>query len=210
MAQSQPPADARDARARAKADKAYLKAQRPWYKKKRFIIPLLLILLIIIIVATTTGGNNTDDTTTPGDSSTDTQEPEDTESFPGQQDGDVVGQAGATLVLGDMTLTSTPLVAGDATLGQTVCTTVSLNNGGDETVSYNTLEWQLQSPGGAIANSTFTGSNTLLNSGELVPGGAVTGDVCFENESGETGQFIVLYDPAMSLTPGRAAWINTL
>jgi len=34
-------------RADAKAEKAYAKASRPWYKKKRFIIPLALIALAI-------------------------------------------------------------------------------------------------------------------------------------------------------------------
>lgn len=41
-----------DARARAKADKAYAKATRPWFKKKRFIIPILLILIIVIVQLT--------------------------------------------------------------------------------------------------------------------------------------------------------------
>lgn len=43
-----PDESAKDARARARADKAYAKASRPWYKKKRFIIPLLLVVLIVI------------------------------------------------------------------------------------------------------------------------------------------------------------------
>ena len=47
-------------RADAKAEKAYKKASRPWYKKKRFIIPLALVALIVIGAAigggTTTGG----------------------------------------------------------------------------------------------------------------------------------------------------------
>lgn len=34
--------------AQAKADKAYAKAMRPWYKKKRFLFPLVLIVLIVI------------------------------------------------------------------------------------------------------------------------------------------------------------------
>ncbi|CAM3449446.1 DUF4352 domain-containing protein [Nocardioides dubius] len=35
-----------DPRAAAKAAKAYAKAQRPWFKKKRFMIPLALVVLI--------------------------------------------------------------------------------------------------------------------------------------------------------------------
>src|SRR5690625_7668911 len=60
------PMSAKDARRQANADaaaaKARAKAQRPIWKKKRFIFPLLAVLLIIIIVATT---GNDDDTASP-------------------------------------------------------------------------------------------------------------------------------------------------
>lgn len=46
-----------DPRAQAAADKAYAKAQRPWYKKKRYIIPLALVVLIVITSATSSGGD---------------------------------------------------------------------------------------------------------------------------------------------------------
>lgn len=51
---TQPP-DAHGAKAQAKADKAYRKAMRPWFKKKRFIIPLILI--VVILLASLAGGN---------------------------------------------------------------------------------------------------------------------------------------------------------
>jgi hypothetical protein len=46
-------------RADAKAEKAYAKAIRPWYKKKRFIIPLGLVGLMVVIAGTSGGGDNT-------------------------------------------------------------------------------------------------------------------------------------------------------
>lgn len=51
-----------DAKARAKAEKAYTKATRPWYKKKRFW--LLGIVAIILVFTLTSGGddNGADDT----------------------------------------------------------------------------------------------------------------------------------------------------
>lgn len=55
----------KDAKARAKADKAYRKAQRPWFKKKRFILPLILLaIIVIIIVANLGGGDDSVDTPT--------------------------------------------------------------------------------------------------------------------------------------------------
>lgn len=58
-----------DPKAQAKAEKAYRKATRPWYKKKRFIL-LGLIVLLIILVAATSGGGKKDDTSTTGSGTT--------------------------------------------------------------------------------------------------------------------------------------------
>lgn len=40
------------------AAKAYAKATRPWYKKKRFIIPIALVAIIAIATATSGGGSD--------------------------------------------------------------------------------------------------------------------------------------------------------
>ena len=47
-----------DSKAELKAAKAYHKAQRPLYKKKRVIFPTLLLLLIVIIVVANSGGGS--------------------------------------------------------------------------------------------------------------------------------------------------------
>lgn len=208
----QPPIDPRDARAQAKAAKAYAKARRPWYKKKRFIIPIILIVLIIIIsIATANGGNDdtSNDTSGSGEpgSTGQTSEPP---AFPGAQESDVVGQAGAALVLEDITVTSTPLVAGDSTFGSTLCTTATVQNNSEDTIDFNALDWKLQAPSGTIQNTSLTGSSDTLTAGQVAPGGTATGDVCFENEPAETGQFIVLYEPVFSFFSDRGAWINNL
>ncbi len=56
------PQEPRDARARAKADKAYAKASRPWYKKKRVIIPAVLVGLVG--VGAVSGGGSDPETLT--------------------------------------------------------------------------------------------------------------------------------------------------
>jgi hypothetical protein len=45
------------AAALAAANRAYHKAQRPWFKKKRFSLPLA-VLLVFLIIMISTGGNN--------------------------------------------------------------------------------------------------------------------------------------------------------
>lgn len=202
----------RDAKAQAKADKAYRKAQRPWYKKKRFILPLILLLIIIFAVALGGGGDDGGTTTsTPAE-----QAPAEDEApaedaapaFPGAQESDVVGQAGEELALGDVTITSAPLAEGDDTLGPTLCTAVTVTNDSDETIDFNALDWKLQAPTGTILNATVTGSENILSAGQIAPGGSTSGDVCFDAQDPQPGQYVVIYEPVFSFFSDRAAWIN--
>ena len=52
----QPPQAPRNPKAEAKAAKAYAKAMRPWYKKKRVIIPAGLVALVVVASAGSSGG----------------------------------------------------------------------------------------------------------------------------------------------------------
>jgi hypothetical protein len=56
--QPEPPEDYKQAKASAKAAKAYAKAQRPWYKRKRYILSLGAILLVVIVAASSSGSSN--------------------------------------------------------------------------------------------------------------------------------------------------------
>lgn len=63
MSQPTPPpppqfADPKSAKAQAKAEKAYRKASRPFYKKKRFILLAVIALIVVIVVATSGGDEN--------------------------------------------------------------------------------------------------------------------------------------------------------
>lgn len=51
-------------KAQAKAEKAYRKASRPFYKKKRWILGGLLVLLILVVVVPNSGGNKNSSTST--------------------------------------------------------------------------------------------------------------------------------------------------
>jgi hypothetical protein len=53
-----PPAQPRNPKAELKAAKAYAKANRPWYKKKRWIGAI--IILVIIVIASLSGGGGDD------------------------------------------------------------------------------------------------------------------------------------------------------
>lgn len=55
-----------DPKADAKAAQAYAKAQRPWFKKKRFIIPIAIVVIVVLMQLA--GGEDS----SPSDNSTDT------------------------------------------------------------------------------------------------------------------------------------------
>lgn len=207
-------ANPRDAKAQAKADKAYKKATRPWFKKKRFIL-LGLIVLIFVIVAATGGGG--DDSTATKDAGTveeaapaaEEAAPAAAPAFPGAADSDVVGAPGDTLDLGNAQVTATQVFAGDATFGATVCSTVTLVNSSDKAIDFNAFDWKLQSPAGTIVDVGFMGSESLLLSGGIAPGGTATGDACFDGEA-TAGQYVLFYEPIFAFFSDRAAWVNTI
>ncbi|WP_181032558.1 MULTISPECIES: DUF4352 domain-containing protein [unclassified Arthrobacter] len=168
--------------------------------------PLSPVTAPVTVTATPAPADTSTATPTPTSGQGQTSE---APAFPGAENADVVGLAGEALVLGDVTVTSTPLTDGDSTLRPTLCTTATLQNNSDETIDFNIFDWKLQSPSGTIRNSTVVGSDNSLSSGEVAPGGTATGDVCF-NDPAETGQFVVLYEPVFSFFSDRGAWINDL
>ncbi len=202
----------REARAHARADKAYRKAQRPWYKKKRFILAALVLVVAGIVVVNTSGGDSGPTVTSPGGAGSAAQEANAQPAFPGATKNDVVARAGDTVDADGLKTTTTPLAPGDSTLGNTLCTTVTHDNQSDEPSTFSGgLDWKLQSPNGAILSSTFTGSDNLLQSGQLAPGGTMTADVCFDAPQGSpSGQHVVLLDPSFRFSSDRIAWLNTL
>lgn len=92
-------------------------------------MPLAIILLIVIIsVANGAGGGGT--SVAPGGLAG-AQDPGAPPAFPGATADDVVAQAGAAVDADGLTVTTTALTPGQDTLGETLCTTASYNNGTD-------------------------------------------------------------------------------
>ena len=131
-------------------------------------------------------------------------------SFPGKQSSDVVGNAGDTIDDDGIKVSTTPVAAGDATLGPTACSTITITNGSKNTLDVNALDFTLQDPAGAISNSSFLGSSNHLSASKLIAGGSVSGDVCFDADVSAGGQYVLLYKPTLSLFGHRRAWINNL
>ncbi|GAA4284227.1 hypothetical protein GCM10022261_17580 [Brevibacterium daeguense] len=131
------------------------------------------------------------------------------EQFPGQQESDIVGQAGDTLEARGVVVTAGALEEESDDFGTYLCSNVKYENNGDERLSYNTMDWSLQEPGGNIQMTTIMGGDEELSAGELAPGGSTEGLVCFETTDA-TGTHVLLFEGFLSLDTSRAVWINEL
>jgi len=128
--------------------------------------------------------------------------------FPGQTEDDVTVQAGSAVSVNGIDVTATPLAPQSDALGSYLCSTVTYLNNSDSPASFNSFDWALQDPAGASRTVATFGDNSL-QSGDLAPGGTVTGDVCFDGSTTNPGQYVVLYDASI-FGNARGAWINTL
>ena len=125
-------------------------------------------------------------------------------SYPDQQNGhDVCANAAGTVDLKGLTVTASPLKRDS---GGNLCSTVKYVNNSDGTVSFNMLDWRVQSPKGEVQNNVFAGSGDL-GSGELIKGGTKSGTMCFDPVAG-SGTFVTIYQVPVSQT--RGVWLSSV
>jgi hypothetical protein len=85
----------------------------------------------------------------------------------------------------------------------TICAAVNIGNLHSSTISYNENYWSLQTPAGTAANADVAATGSL-GSGQMMPGGSASGNVCFD-DPGQTGTYVGIYkDP---LNPTRGIWL---
>ena len=145
----------RDAKADAKASKAYAKAQRPWYKKKRWIISLGLILIIALASAGSGGGSSNSGDSSGGGSSNSGGSSGGSSSKKDDGKSGAVGQAlknaGTTY---KVTQARTTKVIGDPTLGGAkadgtfVVVSLQLTNNKSETKTFSDANAKIKTSAG--------------------------------------------------------------
>lgn len=203
------PQTPQDAKARAKAEKAYRKAQRPFWKKKRFILPALFLLLIVAIAATA-GGGETSTTAGAGGSAAGGAASGGTacaEDYADKQPKDVCADANGTVTLQGLTVTATPLESTDNGIsGKSLCSDVTIRNGSDESKDYNVFDFKIQTPSGDVSSTSSAGIGSTLASGTLVAGGTKSGKVC-RDDATEKGQYVLIYKPN-AFMDDRAVWLS--
>ena len=186
---TQPPATPQEAKARAKAEKAYRKASRPFYKKKRVLIPLALVVLIGIVVSTSGGGGDDDPDTVAAATSCEGK------TYPDQQASDICADGSNAVVFEDVTVTAQPFETQDDSFGgKALCSAVSILNTSDESQDYNVFDFKVQTPSGDVASTGVANFAGTLNSGAIIKGATKEGLVCTD-DTGETGMYVFIYKP---------------
>ena len=183
-----------------------LKKKKPLYKRVWFLA-LVIILAIIVIKALSGGGGS--DASGSAASNPDAASTGGAAAAPAADKAKTDVAAGETVTMDDVQVTSTPLmpVKPQYSSSSYLCTTVTYVNGGKDSASFNTFDWKLQDPQGASRDATFGGSDKTLNSGDLAPGGTASGDVCFDDATGASGTYKVIYS-ASFWNDTKATWSN--
>ncbi len=163
--------------------------KKPLYKKWWFWV---LIVVVIIIIAMAGSSNNT--TTETGGSTTESvsTEEEKTEYNKGEE---------AILGNGSITVTEVKKSQGNEwdkpkSGKEYVIVSVTIENKGNNNLSYNPYYFKMQNSQGQQEDITFTtiDQDTSLQSGELVAGGKVSGTITFEEPTGDTGLILIYND----------------
>jgi hypothetical protein len=144
------PANKRDAKAELKAAKAYAKAQRPWYKKKRWLLSLGFVLLIVAAAAGSSG-------TTTGDSASTSGEPQaavggdEGASATSGGVGEKLTNAGTTYEVTNVETATTigdPELIGARADGKFVIVSLELTNNKDETKTFSEASAHIETADG--------------------------------------------------------------
>jgi Domain of unknown function (DUF4352) len=194
-----------DPRAQARAEKAYRKAARPFYKKKRFIIPAVLVVLLIVIISSAGKPSGTPSSAPVAGATSSTAC---ADSYPDKQDTDVCADGSGTVTLNDLAVTASQFTVGKGLTGKSLCTNVTIKNIGSESADYNVFDFKMQTPSGDVATTGTLGIDGTLNSGTLVAGGTKTGKVCSDNAT-EKGQYVFIYKPN-AFIGDRGIWLFSI
>jgi hypothetical protein len=197
-----PPPSPAGARAQAKAEKAYNKALRPWYKKKRFLIPLAAIVAMGAAAVAAGPGEEPDlpVAAEPGEEPGQpvAAEPGEAPLYPDRPDRqpeDQEARLGEPVSVGGLTATVTRAeVTHDELFGEQLTVFVELENTTARVRRFDDFnDWRIQDMDGRVLDPAFVNfRDDDLGSGDLVAGGRASGTVAFEVPA---GAYFVIYKP---------------
>ena len=160
---------------------------------------------------TTTASSTKTTTTTTAPKTTPKPPPRPT--YPGAKDNDAVADERGQVEVRGLTVTVGPLrrIEPIDFDGPRLCSDLRLENYGSETEYYDSSDFSIQYPSGN-EKGTLLVFDDDVHTGNLVPGGQTTGQVCFVDRA-EVGQHLVLWnrtDLSSFSTPRRGVWLFNL
>lgn len=162
------------------------------------------IILIVVLATAFSGGDDSSSNSQNGSSD---NTPAGNETAQAEEGTDLaLGQIYTTRDGMDIVVNSFSVVSG--VFGQNACADVTYTNNGDDQTSFTGYwDWKVQNPAGVITDPTASGDNSL-SSGDLAPGGTVSGSVCFDTI--EPGEYRIVFDPTLSFSSDTATWVANI
>ena len=175
------------------------KNKKPIYKRVWFW--LLMIVILGIILGAVSGGSSDSDSKNgkkTGENTTVVTEAPKTVF----KKGDVVELDGASIVVNKVTKVNGDDWNRPKNGHEYVIVEVTIKNESTSSISYNPYDFKMQNSQGVITDQTFYTSDrdTGLDSGELAPGGSITGTIPFEEP---------INDPQLTLIYEGNFWSNS-
>lgn len=171
----------------------------PAPKKKRkwpWIVGGVVLLLVLLSAIGGRGSSTSPAPAAAGESAA---------AQPAQSDGQPVA-AGETVTSDHLQITAEPVrKAKPKYTDSQLCSRVTYRNIGGDEEFFNVIDWKIQSPDGVQQLATYA-LHKGLSSGQLAPGGTVSGDVCRQGAA-VGGEYLVILDRTF-LDPIR--WKSTL
>lgn len=148
---------------------------------KKNIKLITLLITIILLIATLTGCTSTETSTGAQDTKKEIYEY-----------GEEATLDGAKIKVVKVEKSSGTKYEKPDTGKEFVIVTVQISNTSDKNISYNVFDYKIQNSQGQITSQTiYTGAKNTLSSGELAPGGSVTGTIPFETTKGDSNLTLI-------------------
>jgi hypothetical protein len=195
------PESRKEAKARAKAEKAYAKANRPWYKKPLFIV-LIAIAAIVLIAAISSGGESDTDTAESNGATADTAD----SGTDAAGIGDAVRDGKFEFVVDKVDCGATKAGKGfmaENAQGQFCFVSMSIENIGDESQAMFADNQYMYDEQGREFAADFDATFALGNKGQMLfeeinPGNAIEGIVVFDVPKAAKPISLELHDSMLS------------
>ena len=194
--------------------------QQPQKKKggcMKWGLIIVGVLVLIAILSSLFGGDSEEadtDAASNNDSSANSQDAavggEDADAAADEEDATTEFAPGQTYTTSkglDVTVNSVSTTS-DALGSSYIAAEVTYLNNGDEQLSFGPTDWSVQTPAGVVSDFTYAPIDGILDSGELTPGGTITGTVFFEGT--DSGEYRIMWEPMFSFSSDSATWIANI